>query len=85
MELTNAYQNLVNVVNQLLSIPDIENYKATNKDDFSSLIISLVTYNNMILYSKSKKQVHDAFLLLSDLVNKKPELTGIKELIIDVL
>ncbi len=85
MDAQTSYANLTEKVNQLLSIQDINSYKLTNKDDLTALIISIITLYNHIQGSNNTEVIHNAFVLLSDLVNKKPELVDIKELIIDAL
>lgn len=85
MDAQNAYNDLTNKVNQLLGIQDINSYKLTNKDELTSLIISVITLYNHIQSSNNTEIIHNAFVLLNDLVNKKPELVDIKEMIIDAL
>ena len=85
MDAQSIYNDLLSKVNQLLSITDINTYKVTNNEEFTTLVISIITLYNHIQSSNNTELIHNAFLLLSDLVNKKPELVDIKEMIIDAL
>ena len=85
MDAQATYNNLNEKVIQLLNIPDINSYKTTNQNDLTALIISIITLYNHIQSSNNTEVIHNAFILLNDLVNRKPELVDIKELIIDAL